>query len=42
MTALAGSAACHDTLCRYEPKVSVSLIGPAELAACESEDDLLG
>ena len=29
-------------MCRYEPLVSVSLIDPAELAACESEDDLLG
>jgi hypothetical protein len=32
----------HDTLCHYEPLVSVSLIDAAELAACESEDDLLG
>ena len=32
----------NDTLCHYEPLVSVSLIDSAELAACESEDDLLG
>jgi hypothetical protein len=32
----------NDTLCRYEPLVSVSLIDPAAVAACGSEDDLLG
>lgn len=29
-------------MCHYEPLVSVSLIDPAGVAACESEDDLLG
>ena len=41
-SAPAGQRPGNDTLCHYEPLVSVSLIDPAELAACESEDDLLG